>query len=229
MAVTPTYKFSRSWLAGAAVMACAVTGFSLGVSGCNPAADCVSNEEYFQEQVWTAFMEENCFACHNEQGQAKHTQFILRGAEWPGYIEQNLAVLENLARIELDGKPYLLAKPTQDGIDHEGGLRFEEGSDEFKVLAENKLDGGFMASPAVDGDALIERMRAGPTNAAPDGRSIEIDLPLSEYEKHFASPKFSAITRSTCPVSKFQVRILLSFPPVTICCGRLPFALAIAL
>ena len=33
-------------------------------------------------------------------------------------------------------------------------------SDKFKVLAENQLDDGFMASPAVDGNALILRTRS---------------------------------------------------------------------
>lgn len=41
----------------------------------------------------------------------------------------------------------------------EGKTTVLAASDEFKVLAENQLEGGFMASPAVDGDALILRTR----------------------------------------------------------------------
>lgn len=41
----------------------------------------------------------------------------------------------------------------------EGKTVVLEAGDEYKVLAENQLDGGFMASPAVDGDALILRTK----------------------------------------------------------------------
>ncbi len=133
MAISPNNRNKRSWAASLAIMACAATGFSLGVSGCNGGDDCLTNEEFFKQEVFP-LIENNCMSCHNEQGVAKHTQYILRGAEWPGYIEQNLAVIENLAKIEFEGKPYLLVKPTEDGATHEGGVRFEKGSDEFKVL-----------------------------------------------------------------------------------------------
>ncbi len=41
----------------------------------------------------------------------------------------------------------------------EGKATVLEAGREFKVLAENVLDDGFMASPAVDGNALILRTR----------------------------------------------------------------------
>jgi outer membrane protein assembly factor BamB len=41
----------------------------------------------------------------------------------------------------------------------EGRATVLEAGREFKVLAENQLDDGFMASPAVDGNALILRTR----------------------------------------------------------------------
>jgi hypothetical protein len=42
-------------------------------------------------------------------------------------------------------------------FDEEGKTTVLEPGREFKVLAENLLDNGFMASPAVVGDALILR------------------------------------------------------------------------
>ena len=102
MARRSTKDLSRRWLPGLALVGCAAAGLGVSVSGCSAQGDCVSNEAYFQEQVWTAFMSENCFSCHREGGQASHTEFILRGSEWPGYIEQNLAVLEELSRVEVE-------------------------------------------------------------------------------------------------------------------------------
>ncbi|MCA9713363.1 MAG: DUF1588 domain-containing protein [Myxococcales bacterium] len=135
MAIAPKRTHTRAWIASLAVTACAATGFSLGVSGCNGGGDCLTNEEFFKQEVFP-MVENNCMSCHNEQGVAKHTQYILRGSEWPGFIEQNLAVIENLAKIDFDGKPYLLVKPTEDGTTHKGGVRFEKGSDEYKILEE---------------------------------------------------------------------------------------------
>ncbi len=124
----------RPWWTGALLTVAAFSGLAMGFAGCNSGGDCVSTEEYFQTEVWSSFMSETCFSCHNSQGQASHTEFILRSSDWPGYIETNLAVLENLARIEVDGVPLLLAKPTMQGIEHGGGMQIESGSDQYKAL-----------------------------------------------------------------------------------------------
>ena len=44
-------------------------------------------------------------------------------------------------------------------FDEEGLCTVVKASREFEVVAENHLDGGFMASPAVTGDALILRTK----------------------------------------------------------------------
>ena len=59
-----------------------------------------------------------------------------------------------------------LYAPSEEGpgriyfFDEDGTTRVIEANEsEFKLLAENKLDAGFMASPAVHGDALILRTK----------------------------------------------------------------------
>ncbi len=44
-------------------------------------------------------------------------------------------------------------------FDEDGKSTVIEAGPEFKVLAENHLDNGFMASPAVSGNALFVRTR----------------------------------------------------------------------
>jgi hypothetical protein len=97
---------------------------------------CVSDLEFFQEQVYTPILSSDCGNCHNEQGQAKNTSFILRGPEWgPNYLEQNLEMFTQLAKLEYEGTPWILLKPTQ-GITHEGGQRFQQGSDQYAAFEE---------------------------------------------------------------------------------------------
>src|SRR5690606_32101644 len=77
-----------------------------------------------------------CASCHNDSGAAKDTSFILRTSEWgPNYIEQNLEMFTQLSKLEYEGTPWILLKPTL-GIDHTGGLRFSEGTPEYQAFQE---------------------------------------------------------------------------------------------
>ena len=78
MAIAPKRTHTRAWIASLAVTACAATGFSLGVSGCNGGGDCLTNEEFFKQEVFP-MVENNCMSCHNEQGVAKQY--------WPEALE----------------------------------------------------------------------------------------------------------------------------------------------
>lgn len=102
-----------------------------------PAAEeptCVETSDYFREQVWAPFMSTQCLACHNPSGAAKHTDFVLRAADVPGYHEANLAALEYVGRLEIDGMPLLLAKATNT-VDHGGHAQIEEGDGRYEALS----------------------------------------------------------------------------------------------
>ncbi|MCH9686912.1 MAG: DUF1588 domain-containing protein [Deltaproteobacteria bacterium] len=98
--------------------------------------DCVSNEQFFQNEIYIATLQDTCLSCHNTEGVAAGTSFILRGSAWgPDYLEQNLKVFEQMAKLEYDGTPWILAKPTNQ-VEHGGQVQFETGSDEYKAFAE---------------------------------------------------------------------------------------------
>lgn len=100
--------------------------------------ECVSNEDYFQEKVWSNILgaDGRCISCHNPSGAAKASAFVLRDAAWgPDYLENNLKVFESMAKLEYEGIPWILAKPSQDkGITHGGLQQLEKGSDDYKAF-----------------------------------------------------------------------------------------------
>jgi Protein of unknown function (DUF1592) len=99
---------------------------------------CVSNEDFFKERVWTNVLSTTCMKCHTDTGQAKDSKFILRDAKWgPDYLENNLEVFESLAKLEYEGTPWILLKPTQDkGVTHGGLMQLDKGSQEYKDFQE---------------------------------------------------------------------------------------------
>jgi len=96
--------------------------------------ECVDTRTFFRDEVFRPVLQAKCYACHNDKGAAKGTDFILRGDDYPGYLEANYNTLANLARLEIDGKPLVLRKPTLDGVEHGGGARFEVDSPDYKAL-----------------------------------------------------------------------------------------------
>lgn len=114
---------------------------SMAVLGCEEEAEteeeaCISDADFFQEKVYGPILAVDCASCHNEQGQAKHTSFILRDNKWgPDYVQQNLEMFSQLARLQFEGTPWILLKPTG-GIAHEGGQRFTEGSEQYAAFQE---------------------------------------------------------------------------------------------
>ncbi len=111
-------------------MACLGMVASLTLNACadeegSSGDECVSNQTFFQEQIWVKTLSTTCVSCHNDGGAAKDSSFILRTADWgPDYLEQNLAVFEQMAKLEYDGTPWILMKPTM-GVEHGGGEQFK--------------------------------------------------------------------------------------------------------
>lgn len=111
----------------------------LAISACGAGADkdedCLSNEDFFKQKVQTKLLG-TCYACHNTTGQAKDTSFILRDSNWgPDYVEQNIEVFSQMSRLEYDGVPWILAKPTT-AVAHEGGEQLKADSDEYNAFRE---------------------------------------------------------------------------------------------
>lgn len=118
-----------------------LTAFTVAACGEQQGEDgdeCISNEDFFKEKVWANILgaDGGCISCHNPGGAAKDAAFILRDAAWgPDYIENNLEVFESMAKLEYDGVPWILAKPSQDkGIVHGGLVQLEKGSDNYQAF-----------------------------------------------------------------------------------------------
>lgn len=94
---------------------------------------CQSNEQFFKETVMP-IAQGKCMACHTTQGQAKNSSLIFQDAAWgPDYVEQNMKVFEQMSKLQFEGTPWILLKPTNE-IAHEGAVQFEKGSEEYKAF-----------------------------------------------------------------------------------------------
>lgn len=116
----------------------ALTTLSLGgLAGCQPEKpeECVSTETFFKEQIWAPLMSQKCITCHSSTGAAKDSQFVLQSSDWTGYLEANLATVERLAKLEYEGQPWILVKPTAT-VEHGGGEQIKVDSPEYEALAE---------------------------------------------------------------------------------------------
>lgn len=121
--------------------------------------DCVSNERFFAEQVWPDLMNPVCGACHTPQGIARDTEMVFVSAAVPTYLGDNLAIIEEVSRLERDGVSLLLLKPTN-MIEHGGGAVLDVDSEGYALLEE-----------------VLER-RDNPIVCADDGETNDDDLIL---------------------------------------------------
>lgn len=104
-------------------------------AGLAGSGECTDVENYFREQVWAPLLKEKCFACHNPAGQAKDSDLVLQGPDYPGYLDVNLQTVQNIARLEIDGTSLLLLKPSAQ-VEHGGGPQIKEDSDEYAAIEE---------------------------------------------------------------------------------------------
>jgi hypothetical protein len=105
-------------------------------SGCNDdgvaTVECESTRTYFAQNVW-GIMESKCIACHNPQGDARETKFILKGAAEAGFIDANLATIKDVSSLTKGDQSWWLLKPTGEEP-HQGGVQVAKGSDEYKAM-----------------------------------------------------------------------------------------------
>lgn len=95
---------------------------------------CVSDEAFFQE-VSLGILEVDCANCHNPQGAARATDFVLAAPGETGALRRNFEMMRELAAFERDGVSLILLKPTMT-IPHEGGPRFSTDSPQYAKFVE---------------------------------------------------------------------------------------------
>jgi len=96
---------------------------------------CVDTDKFFKEKVWAPVLSKTCIGCHNPTGVAGNTDLVLQMSDYPGYLEVNQQTVENIARLEIDGVPLLLAKPGG-MVEHSGGTQLPPDSEEYELMAE---------------------------------------------------------------------------------------------
>lgn len=96
---------------------------------------CVDTDKFFKESIWTPVLSKKCIGCHNPTGVAGNTDLVLQMSDYPGYLEANQQTLENVARLEIDGIPLLLAKPSAK-VEHGGGLQLPDDTEEYALFAD---------------------------------------------------------------------------------------------
>ena len=107
-------------------------------AGCDGGSgdECQSARTYFEQDVWGTFMGTKCAKCHTPDGVAvaeKGAKFVLQPSSYPGFLDANLKMIEDISRVDVDGKPIILVKPTG-GDSHGGGTVLEPGSEEYNAL-----------------------------------------------------------------------------------------------
>lgn len=150
-------RSSRPWkLLLAAPLLAAPAFTAVGCEGSGE--DCLTARQYLETQVWPTFMGNTCLKCHHPSGVAvaeSKAKFVLQPSSFPGFMEANLKMLEEISRVDVDGTPLLLVKPIG-GNNHGGGEVLEKDGEEYKAL--EKLVQKLKEPPSCgeDGEPTVE-------------------------------------------------------------------------
>ncbi len=130
-------------------------------AGCDGGSsdECQSARTYFEQNVWGTFMGTKCAKCHTPDGVAVvegKAKFVLQPSSYPGFLDANLKMIEDIARVDVDGKPIILVKPTG-GNNHGGGQVIGSDSEELKSL-QTLIDK--IKNPPSCGDAQAQSIEA---------------------------------------------------------------------
>ncbi|MCB9524739.1 MAG: DUF1588 domain-containing protein [Myxococcales bacterium] len=122
-------------------------------------AGCVSDLEFFQQQVSLPVLEADCVNCHNPQGIANQSMLVLASAGETDYLRRNFEVLREVAAFERDGVNLLRGMPTNQ-IPHGGGQRFKVGSDTDKAFQEliRRFDAPVVCEASSEGSGLLAKV-----------------------------------------------------------------------
>lgn len=129
-------------IATCALAICALWGAACG-SGAgdgdpDPESACETNEQFFAREVWAQTLSTECLGCHNPQGLASATGFILQDPTgFPDGMKANQDALIGIAEryLDDDDRPIMLRKPLGE-LGHGGGTVFQTDSPHYKRLEE---------------------------------------------------------------------------------------------
>lgn len=122
--------------------------------------DCLSNEAFFETQLWGPIFSISCVGCHNPAGLAKNTDMVFELADTPEAQAHNYDVAEAIALATYQGVPLLLLKPSNEHPDgHAGGKIAPAGSTTFATL-ETWVNRVQSDDPCEEGDAQGESCEA---------------------------------------------------------------------
>lgn len=105
--------------------------------GCSSEAEgpCVSDEQFFAQNVWAPTLSTKCIGCHNPQGLAAKSKMVLKGSSEAGFLSANMEIFKNVASFERDGTSLVLLKPTK-SIAHGGGQVITSDSADYTALSD---------------------------------------------------------------------------------------------
>jgi hypothetical protein len=132
-------KLARRLRVGGLIAALSAGAFGAACAGgddTDAGAGCLTTRQYFEQNVWSAFMGSKCAKCHTPDGIAvaeNNAKFVLQPSSYPGFIDANLANIAEIAKIEYEGTTELLQKPLGK-MNHGGGVQITAGGPEYIAL-----------------------------------------------------------------------------------------------
>lgn len=182
------------WMILSAIVACSGSlAQEAGKAAVHPVPECLAKDRFFAEEVWGKVGERTCLKCHNINGDASESQFLLRDtasdqANRAASLSHNCKEFQRVASAMQEGKPLLLTKITG-GFDHGGGEVLKEDSTGYRILQQfvrrtNGLPDDGLPGDGLPGDGL-------PGDGLPgDGLSVaEGDSPPFFHGIEMISPR----------------------------------------
>lgn len=136
---------------------------------------CLVNDRFFEDEVWAKVGERTCLRCHNKDGDAADSEFVLEKpteiADEVAMLARNRAAFEAVAKITSGDQSQLLQKVIGE-LEHGGGQVLKPDSTGYKIL-----------------DRFVRRMTPRTDDPAPE-------VAESDYN---APPFFDGVTMITPP------------------------------
>jgi len=161
-------------LIAAAPMSATVNAQSGSLAGENAVPGCLVEDRFFADEVWAKVGERTCLRCHNKNGDAAESGFLLfRDDEVLGHddacLKQNRDAFQSMARATEVDQSRLLLKVIGD-LDHGGGQVLQPDSTGYRILERfvqrlatpsnvPDADNDYSAVPFFDDVAMISPQR----------------------------------------------------------------------
>ena len=105
------------------------------------AAPCEGELATFAQQIWQPILLTSCRGCHQTEGPAKASRFILVGSDDADYLRKNFMAAGAVAQAQLDGTPLILLRASgQHPEGHPGGALVRPGTQAYADLEQFAAD-----------------------------------------------------------------------------------------